>query len=139
MRRSLQAWLYEYSLSHHNSINKKIHSICVPAITFSIIGILYSVSFWLALILIVLSLCFYFSLSSAYALIMLLVSFVMLGVVIFIPYILLISIAIFAIGWALQFYGHHLEDKKPSFLKDIQFLLIGPLWVIQKFYENIRD
>ncbi|MED7787898.1 Mpo1-like protein [Francisella sp. 19X1-34] len=133
MRRDLQNWLYEYSLSHKNVINQKIHTICVPAITFSIIGILYSISFWLALILIILALCFYFSLSFKYAWIMLVASLIMLGVAIFIPNILLISIFIFIIGWALQFYGHHLEGKKPSFLKDVQFLLIGPLWVIQKF------
>ena len=133
MKRDLQSWLYEYSLSHKNVVNQKIHTICVPAITFSIIGILYSISFWLALILIVLSLCFYFSLSLRYARIMLVASLIMLGVAIIIPNIFLISIVIFIIGWALQFYGHHLEGKKPSFLKDIQFLLIGPLWVIQKF------
>ncbi|API87349.1 DUF962 domain-containing protein [Francisella uliginis] len=133
MKRDLQSWLYEYSLSHKNVVNQKIHTICVPAITFSIIGILYSISFWLALILIVLSLCFYFSLSFRYARVMSVASLIMLGVAIVIPNILLISILIFIIGWALQFYGHHLEGKKPSFLKDIQFLLIGPLWVIQKF------
>ncbi|WP_150468444.1 DUF962 domain-containing protein [Francisella sp. SYW-9] len=137
MRRDLQSWLYEYSLSHKNAINQKIHTICVPAITFSIIGILYSISLWLTLILIVLALCFYFSLSFRYAWIMLVASLVMLGVAILIPDILLISLLIFVIGWALQFYGHHLEGKKPSFLKDIQFLLIGPLWVIQKFDKRI--
>ena len=111
---------------------KKIDSICVSAITFSIIGILYSISFWLTLIFIVLSLCFYFSLSFRYARVMLVVSLMMLGVAIIIPNIFLISIVIFIIGWALQFYDHHLEGKKPSFFKDIQFLLIGLLWVIQK-------
>ena len=45
MKRDLQSWLYEYALSHKNTVNQKIHTICVPAITFSIIGILYSISF----------------------------------------------------------------------------------------------
>lgn len=132
MRRDLQTWLYEYSLSHQNVTNQKIHSICVPAITFSIIGILYSINFWLALILIMLALCFYFSLSYLYMGIMLVISLVMLAVAMLIPNILLVSIVIFIVGWILQFYGHHLEGKKPSFLKDIQFLLIGPLWAINK-------
>ena len=42
------------------------------------------------------------------------------------------SLAIFVIAWIGQFYGHKLEGKKPSFLKDLQFLLIGPAWVIKK-------
>jgi uncharacterized membrane protein YGL010W len=42
------------------------------------------------------------------------------------------SITIFVLAWAGQFYGHKIEGKKPSFLKDLEFLLIGPLWVIQK-------
>ena len=41
------------------------------------------------------------------------------------------SLILFAVGWIGQFYGHHLEGKKPSFIKDLQFLLIGPAWVIQ--------
>jgi uncharacterized membrane protein YGL010W len=36
------------------------------------------------------------------------------------------------LAWIGQFYGHKIEGKKPSFLKDLEFLLIGPLWVIQK-------
>jgi uncharacterized membrane protein YGL010W len=42
------------------------------------------------------------------------------------------SITIFVLGWIGQFWGHKIEGIKPSFIKDLQFLLIGPLWVIQK-------
>ena len=42
------------------------------------------------------------------------------------------SLAIFGIAWIGQFYGHKLEGEKPSFFKDLQFLLIGPAWVIKK-------
>ncbi len=38
------------------------------------------------------------------------------------------SIVLFVIMWVLQFVGHHIEGKKPSFLKDLQFLLVGPAW-----------
>ena len=44
----------------------------------------------------------------------------------------LISLVIFVIAWIGQFYGHKVEGKKPSFIKDLQFLLIGPLWVLKK-------
>jgi uncharacterized membrane protein YGL010W len=39
-----------------------------------------------------------------------------------------IALAIFVIAWIAQFIGHRIEGKKPSFFKDIQFLLIGPVW-----------
>ena len=40
------------------------------------------------------------------------------------------SVAIFILAWIGQFIGHHLEGKKPSFFKDVQFLLIGPIWLL---------
>ena len=43
-----------------------------------------------------------------------------------------VSIIIFVLAWIGQFYGHKIEGAKPSFLKDLEFLLIGPLWVIEK-------
>jgi uncharacterized membrane protein YGL010W len=47
----------------------------------------------------------------------------------------LVSVLIFAEAWVGQFYGHKIEGKKPSFLKDIQFLLIGPAWVIDNIFK----
>ena len=42
------------------------------------------------------------------------------------------SLIIFVVAWIGQFYGHKIEGKKPSFFKDLQFLLIGPAWVFEK-------
>ncbi len=36
---------------------------------------------------------------------------------------------IFILSWIGQFYGHKVEGKKPSFLEDVKFLLIGPIWL----------
>jgi len=49
----------------------------------------------------------------------------------------LVSIIIFIVAWIGQFYGHKVEGKKPSFLKDIQFLLIGPAWLMHFVYKKI--
>ena len=38
----------------------------------------------------------------------------------------LTCLAIFVVGWIGQFIGHAIEGKRPSFMKDMQFLLIGP-------------
>jgi uncharacterized membrane protein YGL010W len=37
---------------------------------------------------------------------------------------------VFVLAWIGQFIGHHIEGKKPSFFKDIQFLMIGPIWLL---------
>jgi uncharacterized membrane protein YGL010W len=38
------------------------------------------------------------------------------------------GIALFVIGWALQFLGHAIEGKPPEFLHDWRFLLVGTRW-----------
>ena len=48
------------------------------------------------------------------------------------PYIIEISILLFAFGWILQFFGHFIEGKRPSFFEDLRYFLIGPLFVAQK-------
>ena len=42
----------------------------------------------------------------------------------------IVFVAVFTLSWIGQFYGHKIEGKKPSFLKDLQFLLIGPIWLL---------
>ena len=46
------------------------------------------------------------------------------------PRFFLLSVAIFIVAWIGQFIGHHIEGKKPSFFKDLFFLLIGPIWTM---------
>lgn len=45
------------------------------------------------------------------------------------PGLFYVALGIFILAWIGQFIGHKIEGKRPSFFKDIQFLLIGPLWV----------
>ncbi len=48
------------------------------------------------------------------------------------------SALLFVIGWIGQFVGHYAEGRRPSFFRDLRFLLIGPLWVLAKFYAVLR-
>jgi uncharacterized membrane protein YGL010W len=48
----------------------------------------------------------------------------------------LTSLAIFVVAWIGQFIGHHIEGKRPSFFKDVQFLMIGPLWLMAAAYRR---
>ncbi|KIP90238.1 MULTISPECIES: DUF962 domain-containing protein [Pseudomonas fluorescens group] len=40
------------------------------------------------------------------------------------------GLAMFVIGWAIQFVGHHYEGRKPAFVDDISGLIVGPLFVV---------
>lgn len=148
--KTLNEWFADYAISHQNPINQKIHFICVPVIYFSIVGLLLSIpntylqntlntsnpiiANWGVVILLPI-LIFYIRLSTRLAVKMLIFSTLCLLVNIFISTyipILYVSLFLFATAWVGQFYGHKVEGKKPSFLKDLQFLLIGPAWVLKK-------
>lgn len=50
----------------------------------------------------------------------------------------MVFLGVFILSWIGQFYGHKIEGKKPSFLKDLQFLLIGPVWLLHFIYKKLR-
>jgi len=52
-------------------------------------------------------------------------------------FLLYLSILVFIIAWIMQFIGHKIEGKKPSFFKDLQFLLIGPAWLLGFLLKKI--
>lgn len=150
--KTLDTWFSEYAVSHQNETNKTIHYICVPAIFFSIVGLLMSIPSafltnlaggsaimgnW-ATVALILVLIFYFRLSGAMGVKMLIFSVLCLVgnyVISTIAPLWLVSLIIFGAAWVGQFYGHKIEGKKPSFLKDLQFLLIGPAWVIDSVFK----
>ncbi|NUG53056.1 DUF962 domain-containing protein, partial [Acinetobacter lactucae] len=126
--KSITEWFDEYSESHQNPTNKQIHWLCVPAILFSIIGIIAHFSTLLTALLLVLTLVFYARLDLVLAVAMAALLVVMASLIYTLPVGVGFYIAIFVIAWVGQFYGHKVEGKKPSFFKDLQFLLIGPVW-----------
>ncbi len=149
--KTLQQWLNEYGESHTNETNKTIHWICVPAIFFSITGLLYCIklAFFIAalqsniaIIVLLLTTAYYLSLSIKIGIGMLLFGVACLVICYFIETFLpiplwLVCIIIFVIAWIGQFYGHKVEGKKPSFFKDLQFLLIGPMWLMSFVYKKM--
>ena len=143
--RSLQEWLDEYSESHQNKTNKKIHFVAVPVIYFTVVGLLYSIpslamlgeQWWnnWAILIMIPVMAFYLSLSVSLAIGMTVFTFACFYLVdiyakVGPTSVLTMSITLFVAAWILQFYGHKVEGKKPSFVKDLAFLLIGPAWVI---------
>ncbi|WP_371171430.1 DUF962 domain-containing protein [Aliiroseovarius sp. 2305UL8-7] len=143
----IDALLNEYGESHQNPTNKLVHWICVPVIFWTVMAGLYALPApaifgsmgWL-LVALVLALIYYVSLSPR--LTVGLVLFIVLCYVI----ILLVEAAgftiwkvaaiLFVLAWIGQFWGHKVEGKKPSFFKDLQFLLVGPAWLLGFLYRR---
>ena len=148
--RTFNQWMAEYGVSHKHPTNQIIHKIFVPLIMLSVIGIIWSIPTpeffktvpylnW-ATIFSLGCLIFYISLNFLMFLGMLFLTSLMCFICQQLEYsgiLLQASIIIFLISWIFQFYGHKVEGKKPSFIQDLAFLLIGPLWVLRFFYSKV--
>ncbi len=149
--RNMHAWLDEYGESHHNAINELIHWICVPTIFFCTIGLVASIPspslpfvgghLWVKIA--VLSVLFFYLRRSVP---------LFIGMVTWCGFCLALArwleihapwplwaicAVLFTLAWIGQFVGHRIEGEKPSFLKDLQFLLIGPAWLMAKIYTRL--
>jgi uncharacterized membrane protein YGL010W len=148
--RSFNQWMNEYGVSHQDPTNQLIHKICVPLIMLSVVGLIWSMPIpekfetipylnW-ATIFVTGCLFFYMTLNFVMFVGMLILTSIMCWICLQLQsagVLLPVSIGIFVVSWIAQFYGHKVEGKKPSFLQDLAFLLIGPLWVLRFFYAKI--
>ncbi|CAA0079393.1 Uncharacterised protein [BD1-7 clade bacterium] len=136
--KDIHQWFAEYSDSHQNDLNEKIHWLCVPAIMFAILGILWILTPLILALVIAAILVFYLRLSPQLTYGMaIVVSGMFILALILRPILLPLCITVFVLAWIGQFYGHHVEGKKPTFFKDLQFLLIGPLWVLSFVFKKL--
>jgi uncharacterized membrane protein YGL010W len=150
--RSLEQWLTEYGDSHRNPTNKLLHYLCVPPIQLALMGLLWclpvpaAVGGWSpfvnwASLSVLAGLIYYAVLSLRLAVGMLVVvvgGFLLLALLQRLSVPLWEScLAIFVIAWIGQFVGHAIEGKRPSFFKDLQFLLIGPLWILSALFRRL--
>ncbi len=147
--RSATRWFEMYAESHQNPVNKAIHWLCIPLILVATLGLFQSIPHpfsgipfldWGA-VFIAVALVFYATLSwtlfggmwviglSALALNHAMAS---AGVPRF-----RVSLGIWIAAWVVQFVGHEIEGAKPSFLEDVQFLLVGPAWLLQFVYRKV--
>lgn len=154
--RKIDLLLSEYGESHQNATNKAIHWICVPLIFFSVVALIFSIpsglvqkilgegnvyANWATVTMIVLMV-YYVTLSIPLSIGMLLFGTLCLVaskniMQLQIAPLWAIALIIFVVAWVGQFYGHKVEGKKPSFFKDLQFLLIGPAWLMHFIYKRI--
>ena len=151
-RREVDRWLGSYSEDHRNPTNILIHWICVPLILWTVIALLWVVpvpallgraGLWAAVAMFA-ALSFYLRLSRALGLAMF-VAFVALGLITEALYrwlgpaaLMWLAISVFVVAWIAQFVGHKVEGKRPSFLTDLAYLLIGPAWIVAKIMRRLR-
>ena len=161
--RSLQDWLDAYGVSHTNKTNKLIHWICVPVIFFNVIGLLSCIPhdflsnlvqadsilteyMHFGTLVVILGGVFYLRLSPTMFVGILLWSIFCLWGNIQLAKLSLggmniplwqSSLALFVLAWIGQFVGHKIEGEKPSFFEDLQFLMIGPAWLMAFIYQKL--
>lgn len=150
-RREVERWLGNYSEDHRNPTNILIHWICVPAILWTVIALLWTVpvpesigrpGLWAGAAMFA-AMMFYLRLSRTLAFGML-AAFVALGLITEALYRVLgpadlrwLAIGIFVVAWVAQFVGHKIEGKRPSFLTDVAYLLVGPAWIVAKIMRKL--
>jgi uncharacterized membrane protein YGL010W len=151
--RSAAEWLDDYGVSHRNPVNKRLHWVCVPVIVWCVMGLLWSLPFpselraaspawnW-ATLAVLATLIYYAFLSLPLALGALPVLLAMLWSVAEVERgapmpLWMVCGGLFVLAWIGQFIGHNIEGKRPSFFQDLQFLMIGPLWLLADVYRRL--
>ena len=151
--RPIDQLLETYGESHKNATNKLIHWVCVPAIMFSLLTLLFAIPFFVerslwanwAFVLLVGAWIYYARLSMT-----MLIGFIVIGGLMLLGImglyglagydagtLALYAVIIFVVAWIGQFIGHKIEGKKPSFLQDVQYLLIGPAWLLHFIFKKV--
>jgi uncharacterized membrane protein YGL010W len=154
--KTIHQWFNEYGVSHQNKTNKFIHWICVPLIFFSAYGLLTCIPSTFTQSIFPEAIATYVNFGNL-ALLFVLFFYIRLSIKLFVGMFIycalciylslivqsyyvntwLVYTIIFVVAWIGQFIGHHIEGEKPSFIDDLQFLLIGPAWVISFLYKKM--
>ncbi|MDB5858241.1 MAG: hypothetical protein JWQ76_1930 [Ramlibacter sp.] len=136
--RKVDQLLAHYGESHRNPRNERIHFVAIPLIMLSLVGLLYALHPWVAYAFLLASMAYYARLSVVFLVTMALVSLAALGLVLAMgERVLVISAAIFVAAWIAQFVGHKIEGRKPSFFEDLQYLWVGPIFVVSKLFLKL--
>lgn len=153
-QRPVDRWFASYSGDHQNRTNQKIHIFAVPAILWTVVALLWCIPVaglfgdWMksgiwAVLAMFGAWMFYNRMSRPLGLGMLAVFICMAWLTRWLQSVLgttnlfWLALGVFVVAWIAQFIGHKLEGRKPSFLTDLTYLLIGPAWVLAKFYRVV--
>lgn len=151
-KKTADQWFAEYGESHQDDTNETLHWICVPLIFFSVLGFIWTIPLpqalvdaapWFNWTLLAIACAYVFyvrlspALSAGLLFFMALCYAALVFLELFVPWaIWKICAVVFVLAWIGQFIGHQIEGKKPSFFKDLAFLLIGPAWLMSMVYKK---
>ena len=136
--RKVDQLLAHYGESHRNPRNEAIHYVAIPLIMLSLIGLLFALHPWAAYGFLAASMVYYARLSMVFLFVMAALSGVALLLVhVMGDRVLPLSAAIFVAAWIAQFVGHKIEGRKPSFFEDLQYLWVGPLFVLSRLFIRL--
>lgn len=135
--RTVDRLIGHYAESHRHPTNVTIHWICVPIIVWCTLALIWTIHPWLAVGGALGALVYYVRLSLSFAITMAAFSAACLYSLPLVPDAGWIALALFVITWVFQFIGHRIEGKKPSFLEDLQYLLVGPIFLLAKLYRRL--
>jgi uncharacterized membrane protein YGL010W len=133
LERRVDILIAHYGESHQNMTNEVIHFVAIPLIMLSLCGLMFALHPWVAYAFIAASMVYYARLSWVFFGLMCAWSVLIIAILHAMgTQVMALSIAIFVGAWIAQFIGHKIEGKKPSFFEDIQYLWVGPLFVLSK-------
>jgi uncharacterized membrane protein YGL010W len=136
--RKVDQLLAHYGSSHTHPTNELIHFAAIPLIMLSLCGLMFALHPWVAYAFIAASMVYYARLSMVFFVSMVVWSLAIVALVHAMgSAVLIASVAIFIGAWIIQFIGHKIEGKKPSFFEDLQYLWVGPLFVLSKVFIKL--
>lgn len=139
-----------YSADHRDATNQLLHVLCVPAIVWSLLALVYCIPLGegaptglLAAVLAVVAVAFWcwlslpLGLGAGVAMALSYWSVAALHAVLGSGGLAVVGAVVFVVAWVGQFIGHHIEGRRPSFFTDLVYLMIGPVWVLAKAYRKV--
>lgn len=137
--RRIDQLLNHYSLSHQHPVNERIHYLAVPLIMLTLIGLMFEIHPAVAYVFLAASMVYYLRLSLVFSGVMAAWTALMLVLVHAMgPHRLVICVSVFVVSWVLQFIGYKIEGQKPSFSEDVQYLWVGPLFVLRPLLVRFK-
>jgi uncharacterized membrane protein YGL010W len=153
-QREIDVLFAEYEANRQHPSNRLIHWVCIPMILFSILGLAWSVPFphldflgkyngflnW-ASFLIAFAGYYYYRLSPVLSYMMLLLVFALSLIVVQFekwelaggPALWLVCTVVLLIAVTGLLIGQKIEGRRSSFLRNVKFVLIGPVWLLELF------
>lgn len=150
LARPVDRFFDAYSADHRDATNQLLHVLCVPAIVWSLLALVYCIPLGegaptgpLAAVLAVVAVAFWcwlslpLGLGAGVAMALSYWSVAALHAVLGSGGLAVVGAVVFVVAWVGQFIGHHIEGRRPSFFTDLVYLMIGPVWVLAKAYRKV--